>query len=234
MSQKALIALGLSTSHLVEWAPDVWLDPAASNAFSALARRAANAGFSLRIASGFRDYDRQMAIINGKWDGRRPVTDAQGVTLCRSSQSDEDWLHSILRYSALPGTSRHHWGTDLDIWDAAAVDADYTLRLDPGEYSPGGVFSDMTQWLDEQIAAGNAEGFHKPYAADRGGVAPEAWHISFGPGAEGYQSQIAAEHLLALWRGAPDPVGNVHEPLTMLHVVEPRIEALLNQYVGPQ
>lgn len=234
MSQKALIALGLSTRHLVDCAPDIRLDPAARDAFSALAHRAAIAGFSLRIASGFRNYDRQMQIINGKWDGRRPVTDAQGVALCRPSQPDEDWLHSILRYSALPGTSRHHWGTDLDIWDAAAVDADYALRLDPGEYGPGGVFSDMTQWLDEQIAADNAEGFHKPYAADRGGVAPEAWHISYRPGAEGYLSEITAERLLPLWRGEPDPLGNIHEPLTMLHVVEPRIEALLNQYVGTE
>ena len=136
MSQKALIALGLSTRHLVDWATDVRLDPAARDAFSALAHRAAIAGFSLRIASGFRNYDRQMQIINGKWDGRRPVTDAQGVALCRPSQPDEDWLHSILRYSALPGTSRHHWGTDLDIWDAAAVDADYALRLDPGNTAP--------------------------------------------------------------------------------------------------
>ena len=87
---------------------------------------------------------------------------------------------------------------------------------------------------DEQIAADNAEGFHKPYAADRGGVAPEAWHISYRPGADSYLSEIAAERLLPLWRGEPDPLGNMHEPLTMLHVVEPRIEALLNQYVSTQ
>ena len=59
------------------------------------------------------------------------------------------WRHfAIFR---LPGTSRHHWGTDLDIWDAAAVEPDYALRLSPAEYVADGVFSAMTQWMDELV-----------------------------------------------------------------------------------
>ena len=90
-------------------------------AFQVLAERAAAEGHDLRIASAFRGYDRQVRIVNDKWRGLRSVTDADGQILERTSQTDVAWLSTILRFSALPGTSRHHWGTDLDIWDAAAV-----------------------------------------------------------------------------------------------------------------
>jgi len=230
--QQSLIAFGLSTEHLVSIAPDFWVEGETANAFQALGRRAAERGLDLRVASAFRDYDRQVRIINDKWTGARPVTDGEGRLLDRARHDDEEWLNLILRFSALPGMSRHHWGTDLDVWDASAVDTDYRPLLSPSEYGPSGPFCEMTRWLDELMAARDAEGFYRPYALDRGGIAPEAWHISYRPAAMKYQDMVSAELLIPLWRGEADACGNVHEPLAMLKVIEPKVDHLMERFVA--
>jgi len=93
--------------------------------------------------------------------------------------SEEQRVHAILRYSALPGASRHHWGTDIDVYDAAAVPPGYTLQLTPAEYADDGLFGPLHHWLSEHV--GQGMDFYRPYALDRGGVAPERWHISCAP-----------------------------------------------------
>ena len=230
--QQSLISFGLSEEHLVSIAPDLRTEGETASAFQALGRRAAERGFELRVASAFRDYDRQVRIINDKWTGARPVTDGEGRLLERTQYNDQEWLNLMLRFSALPGTSRHHWGTDLDIWDASSVDADYRPLLSPSEYGPSGPFFEMTRWLDELMVADDAEGFFKPYAEDRGGIAPEPWHISYRPVAIKYQERVAPELLMPLWRGEPDACGNVHEPLAMLEVIEPQMDHLMDRFVA--
>ena len=230
--QQSLIAFGLSTEHLVSIAPGLRVEGETANAFQTLGRRAAERGLDLRVASAFRDYDRQVRIINDKWAGARPVTDGEGRLLDRVRHDDEEWLNLILRFSALPGMSRHHWGTDLDVWDASAVDTDYRPLLSPSEYGPSGPFCEMTRWFDELIAAHDAEGFYRPYALDRGGIAPEAWHISYRPTAMKYQDMVSAELLIPLWRGEADACGNVHEPLAMLEVIEPKVDHLMERFIA--
>ena len=146
--QHTLITHGLYSEHLRPLSAGLLADPEASAAFHRLAKRAAYEGFDLRAASAFRDYDRQAHIVNEKWLGHRAVGSDAGDVLQREALSDLQWLDAILRFSALPGTSRHHWGTDMDIWDAAAVDDGFRLSLTAAEYGPGGVFEGMTQWLD--------------------------------------------------------------------------------------
>ena len=228
---RALIAYGLSAESFTLLSEGVLVDSEASKAFLKLSKRAAKAGFDMRIASAFRSYDRQTRIINEKWLGQRVVLNDQGDRLDRSLLTDAQWLEAILRFSALPGTSRHHWGTDLDIWDAAAVDPNYTLSLTGAEYGPGGVFEEMTQWLDARIAADDAEGFFKPYDRDRGGVAPEPWHISYRPVASDYPALVALGSLMPLWTGSPDIKGEAHEPLEMLSVLSPIGGDVIERYV---
>ena len=228
---RALIAHGLSAESFTLLSEGVLVDSEASKAFLKLSKRAAKAGFDMRIASAFRSYDRQTRIINEKWLGQRVVLNDQGDSLDRSVLTDAQWLEAILRFSALPGTSRHHWGTDLDIWDAAAVDPDYMLSLTGAEYGPGGVFEEMTQWLDARIAADDAEGFYKPYDRDRGGVAPEPWHISYRPVASDYPALVALGSLMPLWTGSPDIKGEAHEPLEMLSVLSPIGGDVIERYV---
>ena len=43
------------------------------------------------------------------------------------------------------------------------------------EVARGGVFDSLHSWLDARMAAGESHGFYRPYARDRGGVAPERW-----------------------------------------------------------
>jgi LAS superfamily LD-carboxypeptidase LdcB len=200
-------------------------------AFDRLTKRAAAAGFDLRVASAFRDYDRQTEIINQKWTGARPVKDVVGLPLSRENVSDLEWLEAILRFSALPGTSRHHWGTDLDIWDAAAVCVDYQPALEPSEYEQDGVFAEMNFWLDALISEDDAEGFYKPYNTDYGGVAPEAWHISYRPVASALQKQQRIDLCWPLWRGEADSEGNRHEALAMLALLEPHADDLFTRFV---
>jgi LAS superfamily LD-carboxypeptidase LdcB len=95
--------------------------------------------------------------------------------------TSRDLALAILRWSALPGASRHHWGTDVDVYDLAAKPADYEVDLVPAEVDTGGMFAPLHEWLDARIAGRAAFGFFRPYDADRRGVAPERWHLSYSP-----------------------------------------------------
>ena len=143
--------------------------------FIRLQTAARDAGFELAIASSFRDFERQALIWNAKFTGQRPVLNKQQQRVDLANLSEIEKCHAIMLYSALPGTSRHHFGTDLDIFDQAAVSADYKLQLEPSEYTGNGPFTAMTQWLDNHL---EEYGFYRPYQQDLGGVAPEPWHIS--------------------------------------------------------
>ena len=102
--------------------------------------------------------------------GERPVLDDADRPLSRESYSDEQWLHRILRFSALPGTSRHHWGTDLDVFDPTLLPEDQKLALTPSEYGDSGYFSALTQWLDQALPADNREALSDPMTLTAGGV----------------------------------------------------------------
>jgi LAS superfamily LD-carboxypeptidase LdcB len=172
---------GRDDSHVVALPDGHRLQHMVAEAFAALQSKARDAGFELAIASSFRPYSRQLAIWNGKASGTRPVHDDSGHPIVMAHLSAVEQLHAILRFSALPGTSRHHWGTDIDVYDAAVMPPGYQLLLSPQEVAPGGLFDPLHSWLDERIAAGESHGFYRPYARDRGGVAPERWHLSYAP-----------------------------------------------------
>lgn len=164
-------------------------------AWRALAEDARSAGFELAIASGYRDYPRQLAIWNAKANGERPVLDNAGAPLQLADLSEWERVQAIMRWSALPGTSRHHWGTDIDVYDRAAVADDYRVLLVPEEVAPDGPFGPLHRWLDERIANGTSHDFFRPYAVDRGGIAPERWHLSYAPTAARYQRQLRVQSL---------------------------------------
>jgi LAS superfamily LD-carboxypeptidase LdcB len=165
-------------------------------------------GFDLRLCSSFRSFDRQLAIWNGKVSGQRPVFDNSGAQIDISQLSEWQQVEAIMRWSALPGASRHHWGTDFDIYDAAAIDENYQIQLTPEEVEGEGVFAPFHNWLDTVIAGDS--GFYRPYATDTGGVAPERWHISYRPVAEQFAAslsqQIIADRLLSTEIGLKDTV----------------------------
>ena len=146
--------------------------------FLALKAAAAQAGIDLAIASAFRDFGAQLRIWNMKYRGERPLYDAAGNVRDHAGLDPDELVAAILCWSALPGASRHHWGTDIDVIDRAALPEDYRYRLVPEEYAAGGVFERLDDWLAGNIARFD---FFRPYAGYRGGVHPEPWHLSFAP-----------------------------------------------------
>lgn len=143
--------------------------------FVAMKAAAASDGIDLQVVSGFRDIEAQLRIWNMKYRGGRSLYDAMGNVRDRASLDAGQLIEGILCWSALPGASRHHWGTEIDVIDRAAVPAGYRFRLLPEEFESDGVFRRLRAWLDENIMR---FGFFRPYDEYRGGVYPEPWHLS--------------------------------------------------------
>jgi LAS superfamily LD-carboxypeptidase LdcB len=154
--------------------------------FRELRAAAAGAGFDLAILSGFRSFDKQLSIWNRKAGGQLAVLDSSARPIDISTLTERELVFSILRWSALPGASRHHWGTDLDVYDAATRPVGYEIELIPSEFESAGMFAPLSHWLDECIANRLSFGFFRPYDRDRNGVAPERWHLSYAPLASPY------------------------------------------------
>lgn len=182
--------LGLDASHVVAFAPGVLLHPAVFEPLKQLQAKAKAAGFDLQVASGYRSFDRQCVIWNRKANGEAPVLDNDGNPLDINALSGGERVHAIMRWSALPGTSRHHWGSDFDIWDSAAVGPDYKLQLSVAETLPTGPFAAFYQWLEGELPS---TCFYRPYDRDRNGVAVEPWHLSYAPLAERALGQLSAD-----------------------------------------
>lgn len=170
---------GRADSH-VRNVPELGCAVHAEAAAALLAMQAAAhaEGIGLRVASGFRDFQRQVLIWNAKYTGQRPLLDRHGYPLVHAELDERSLVDAILLWSALPGASRHHWGSEVDVFDQNACPAGYSPRLTPDEYAPGGVFERLDAWLTANM---RRFGFFRPYVTDRDGVMPEPWHLSYAP-----------------------------------------------------
>ncbi|WP_084645627.1 M15 family metallopeptidase [Marinimicrobium agarilyticum] len=194
-----------------------------------LTAAAEDAGFSLCVASGYRSFERQKAIWTAKTSGERPVLDERGRPLDIERLNELELVLAILRWSALPGSSRHHWGTDMDVYDASALPRGSTLQLTREECDAGGPLYRFHQWLTDFLASDANPGFYRPYDVDRGGVAPEPWHLSFAPIANAYARALTVERLSNHLR---------EHPLPLQATIEEHLTALFERYVrvppGPE
>lgn len=170
---------GRATSHVVAIEQlNCSLHVETVTSFLAMHDAAARDGIDLQSRSTFRDFDTQLLIWNRKWRGERALLGRDGVPLDAATLSPGERLDAILTWSAIPGGSRHHWGTEFDLVDNAAVPPGYQVQLVPAEYTSDGVFAKLAAWL--AVNAGRF-GFFRPYRTDRGGVSPEPWHFSYAP-----------------------------------------------------
>ncbi len=173
---------GVARSHIVDVPdPPCALHTHVVAPFLNLRRAALAAGFDLMPASSFRDFARQLAIWNAKYSGTMPIYDASGRAIEAERLTPPERVTAILQWSALPGASRHHWGTDLDLIDRNAVGASYRVQLTAAEFTAPGPFAALAQWLEANAAR---FGFFRPYRGVLSGVRPEPWHFSFAPVAE--------------------------------------------------
>lgn len=132
-----------------------WLRAETARAFQIMADSAAKDGIRIFVVSATRNHEYQSDIWTRKWDSR--------------NGSPEEKALSILEYSSMPGTSRHHWGTDFDI-----------NSVEPS-YFESGQGAKVYEWMHEHAAK---YGFFQPYTAQmrgRTGYNEEKWHWSYQP-----------------------------------------------------
>ncbi len=124
-------------------------------AFKKMYRAALKDGIELRITSASRNFFTQRVIWENKWRNSRVPA---GIARVRD----------ILKYSSVPGISRHHWGTDIDLMSP---------RLDFWAKEYG---IKVYKWLCENAPK---FGFFQTYTEDvsSGGFSEEKWHWSFYP-----------------------------------------------------
>ena len=211
---------GLTDSHLtpMKIGSRPWLaHPDVHQDLSGLIDAAYQAGFSCSIASGFRDFHRQAAIWNRKCSGELPVLDKQCCKMDIALLSQDELVDAILRWSALPGGSRHHWGTDFDIYCEKSL-GEQTLKLEPWEYQTGHQ-ADFFSWFE-----GNLErlGFFLPYRKDLGGVSVEPWHISHRNTATQCLEQFSIHSLDQIL---------AQQHVLAKDIVRQKLESIYNQYI---
>ncbi|GAK87013.1 D,D-carboxypeptidase family protein [Vibrio ponticus] len=212
---------GVNNDHLAEimFGQKAFLvHPQVVDDLLALKHAAAQAGYNLNIASGFRDFARQKLIWNNKMAGDSVILDSNSQPLDSQTLTTDEKIMAILRWSALPGASRHHWGSDFDVFDRDSLPKETQLQLEPWEYLSGHQ-ADFYLWL-----AGNLGkyGFFFPYQHDLGGVAPEPWHISHKQVASRCLQQLTLQHLQQRLSLSP-VLGN--------EVVLEKLETIYNQFI---
>lgn len=175
---------GHVTQHALE-RDTVKLQPQVFAAYAQMHAAATADGVQLAVASGFRDFDRQLLIWNRKF---------KQIQLDEPQLSIGEIIERIMTWSALPGGSRHHWGTDLDVFDPRPFSNEKPLQLIPSEYQEGGPCHQLFLWLCQHA---KDYGFGFPYAEYRGGVAAEPWHLSYWAIADAAQQQLSVDLLRA-------------------------------------
>jgi LAS superfamily LD-carboxypeptidase LdcB len=188
--------------------------------FLRLRAAASRAGFDLVPQSSYRDFDRQLRIWNAKFNGEAAVNDLSGRPVETLALTPAQRIDAILVWSALPGASRHHWGTDIDLIDRAAIPPGYQVQLVAEEFVPSGPFGPLSAWLEANAAR---FGFFRPYRGVLSGVQAEAWHFSFAPLAEPARRALRVNDLRDALREAP---------LAGKNCVLERLEELHERYVA--
>lgn len=153
-------------------------------------------GFCLRLESAYRPFERQLSIWNRKASGELKLLDADGVPMKRP-QDEEQLMYAILTWSALPGASRHHLGTDLDVVDGNACPADYEVQLTPAECN--GMFAPFHKRLTELMDADESFGFSRVFVPGRGRIQPEQWHIAHLPTSRMYLENFSLARLRQIY-----------------------------------
>lgn len=132
----------------------IYLKSVVLDSFLKMNQQANKEGLNFIILSGTRNFREQKYIWERKWNNNQ-TKDAKKNAL------------NILRYSSMPSTSRHHWGTDIDL-----------NNLNNDYFSKGKGLKEYI-WLVENA---HKFGFFQPYTSKkngRTGYNEEKWHWSF-------------------------------------------------------
>lgn len=161
---------------LVKAPEGFWADEESLARLRVLQHKAAEQGIELAVCSAFRSFERQYQIFKDKYEGRRPVLDAEEKTVDISALSPAEKIKAITYFSALPGLSRHHLGTDFDVYAKNLLPKGQKLQLTYHEYAPGAYFDPLGRFLS---AEAEACGFVRPFMQSSWRGGPEPWHLSY-------------------------------------------------------
>lgn len=146
---------------------DIYLRKDAYDAFVKMHDAARKDGIKLTIISATRNFSSQKSIWESKWNGDRMV---EGKNLATDVKDSTERARIILRFSSMPGTSRHHWGTDIDINDLN--DSYFLSGSGKKEY----------EWL---VSNAHKYGYYQPYTPKGperpNGYEEEKWHWTYLP-----------------------------------------------------
>ena len=185
------------------------LRPEASVAFKKMKIAAKKKGFNIKVVSSYRNYQSQRRVWHRKYINSK----LQGL-------SDDEAIEKIIEYSTIPGTSRHHWGTDLDIIDTSRGIPSNSLEAE--HFVKGGKFYKFKLWLNQ-----NAEsyGFYEVYTNDkeRKGFKYEPWHFSYKPLSVNYLKEYRGLDLFEILKEIP-----LHESK---HLSKKFVKKYLKEYI---
>lgn len=151
-------------------------------AFDRMRAAAAKKGIEMKVVSAYRSYNRQREI----WNAKYKAFTQKGI-------EPKNAIKKIITYSTLPGTSRHHWGTDIDIIDNANPQSGDVLLTE--KFYDDGPSSDLREWMNDNAAA---YGFFEVYTnnPNRKGFAHEPWHYTYHPLSKSYL-EVLTTHALS-------------------------------------
>ena len=133
-------------------------------------------GIKMQIRSATRNFDYQKGIWERKWNGKTLISD--GTNVATDIPEDIDKALKILQYSSMPGTSRHHWGTDID------------LNSFNNEWFEKGEGLILYNWMVDHA---HEYGFCQPYTvkgdARPDGYNEEKWHWTYTPLSEAFLAE---------------------------------------------
>lgn len=163
----------------------IYMHREAWEAYARMREAAKKDGVILTIVSAFRSFGDQKGIWENKWNGNTLVS---GKNLSVTHKVPRERALEILRYSSMPGTSRHHWGTDLDL---NSLNNDYFME---------GVGRKVYEWLTTHASEYGFCQVYSPLGAERpAGYNEERWHWSYLPVASkylaAYPGTVGYEHL---------------------------------------
>ncbi len=139
--------------------------PEVAKQFELMKEEAKKVGFKIHVVSSYRNFTYQ----NGIWQRKYKANQAKKL-------SGKQNIEKIIEYSTIPGTSRHHWGTDLDIIEATnGIPAD---PLNEKHFNKGGSMHQFKLWLDENASK---FGFYLVYSNhdERKGFKYEPLHFTY-------------------------------------------------------
>lgn len=172
---------------------DQYLHKQAYNAYIDMYKHAQEEGIELKILSSHRTYYTQNWLWETNWEKNR-----------NKFTTDSACVKNMLDYLSIPGTSRHHWGTDIDI-----------LSVSP-EYFTYGKGLEALNWLNKNA---KTYGYYLSYTPNREvGYNYEPWHWSYAPLSRKYLKQYIETITI-------EDLGNI-KGISTIHFNE-----IINEYV---